>query len=166
MIDAATRRLVRERAGNRCEYSDPQSSRHFPSAVASRLRRSGGRHSESDDYFGNPDANAFRLVSGDSVSAIDMNAQAIDRIRRMAGALGAFTKSRLATFKSTRPSRKTSAKHPPSFLMSHEELATLWRPPTEAAQAERMQASEFPARASPATQKRRTVRTLICADLR
>ena len=168
MIDAATRRLVRERAGNRCEYSDPQSSRHFPSAVASRLRRSGGRHSESDDYFGNPDASAFQPISSDSDSdsAIDLNAQAIDRIRRMAGALGAFTKSRLATFKSTRPSRKPSPSRSLSFLMSHEVLATLWHPPTEAAQAERMQAREFPARASPATQKRRTVGTLICADLR
>ena len=34
--------------------------------------------------------------------------------------------------------------------MSHEELATLWHPPTEAAQAERMQASEFTELEAPA----------------
>ena len=99
---------------------------------------------------GEPDASAFRLISGDRVSAIDLNTQAIDRIRRMAGALGAFTKSRLATFKSTRPSRKPSTSCPPSFLMSHEELATLWHPPTDASQAERMQASEFTELEAPA----------------
>ena len=75
---------------------------------------------------------------------------ASDRIRRMAGALGAFTKSRLATFKSTPPVADASQMRLPSFLMSHEELATLWHPPTEAAQAERMQASEFTELEAPA----------------
>ncbi|MDA1231290.1 MAG: DUF87 domain-containing protein, partial [Planctomycetota bacterium] len=80
-----------------------------------------------------------------------MKSQANDRLRRMAGALGTFKKSRLATFNSSRPSRNPSAKYPPSFLMSHEELATLWHPPTEAAQAERMQASEFTELEAPAS---------------
>ena len=73
-----------------------------------------------------------------------------DHIRRMAGALGAFTKSRLATFKSTRPVCDSSQKRLTSFLMSNEELATIWHPPTEAAQAERMQASEFTELEAPA----------------
>lgn len=80
-----------------------------------------------------------------------LEAQHGDRLRRMAGALGAFTKSRLATFKSTRPSCSSAMRRPPSFLMSHEELATLWHPPTEAAQAERMQASEFTEMEAPAS---------------
>ena len=55
-----------------------------------------------------------------------MKAQAHDRLCRMVGALGAFTKSRLAMFESAPTRRRgnelTSA---PGFLLSHEELATL-----------------------------------------
>jgi len=77
--------------------------------------------------------------------------EARERLRRMAGAFGAFTKSRLATFSVSRTQRGlTTAGHVPSFLLSHEELATLWHPPTEAAQAERMQASEFTELEAPA----------------
>lgn len=65
-----------------------------------------------------------------------------DRLRRMSGALGAFTRSRLATFHVSRPRRRNRPRTP-TFLLSHEELATLWHPPTEATQAERMQSSEF-----------------------
>ena len=80
-----------------------------------------------------------------------LKAQAQDRLRRMAGALGAFTKSRLAMFESARSRRhcgRTMSAH--GFLLSHEELATLWHPPTEAAQAERMQNSEFTELEAPA----------------
>lgn len=69
---------------------------------------------------------------------------AVDRIQQMAGAFGAFTQSRLATFRLQRVRRGS----PPSAsgkgsLMSHEELATLWHPPTATVAAERMQTSEF-----------------------
>ncbi|MBI2480661.1 MAG: hypothetical protein HYV60_19160, partial [Planctomycetia bacterium] len=67
-----------------------------------------------------------------------------DRLHRMAGAFGTFTKSRLATFAAGRPRRdRMQAGSAPSFLLSHEELATLWHPPTEAAQPERMQTRDF-----------------------
>ena len=74
----------------------------------------------------------------------EQHVQAFDRIRQMAGAFGAFTKSRLATFhiRQMRHGDRT----PPSgrgFLLSHEELATLWHPPTTSVAAERMQTSEF-----------------------
>ena len=105
---------------------DRANRRHAGTAVATEdsgtvhtveLKRSGLRCSGS---------------SGDIGPAYRSNSKSIciDRIRRMAGALGAFTKSRLATFKSTRPYCKTSTSRPPSFLLSHEELATLWHPPT------------------------------------
>ena len=84
-------------------------------------------------------------------ASLSRNAEALDRLRRMTGALGAFTKSRLATFVSSKPRWITSTiNNAPRFLMSHEELATLWHPPTETAQAERMQASEFTELEAPA----------------
>lgn len=70
--------------------------------------------------------------------------EVLDRLRRMTGALGSFTRSRLATFKTSpvRVGLKSLARRP-RFLMSHEELATLWHPPTEESRAERMQSSDF-----------------------
>lgn len=74
----------------------------------------------------------------------DSRQTAVDRIQQMAGAFGAFTQSRLAMFRlgrvrHGRPPR-TSGK---GSLLSHEELATLWHPPTATVAAERMQISEF-----------------------
>ena len=70
--------------------------------------------------------------------------QAHDRLRAMVGAFGVFTKSRLATFKASRielgsrPSLTNSG-----FILSHEELATLWHPPTATAHAEQMPTTAF-----------------------
>jgi len=88
---------------------------------------------------------------------------ATDCIRQMAGAFGAFTKSRLAKFhlgpihrakvigrealsraavsrhREDVPHHRTSG----GFLLSHEELATLWHPPTATVLAEQMQTTEF-----------------------
>lgn len=77
--------------------------------------------------------------------------EALDRIRQMSGAFGAFTKSRLATFRlgPIRCSQQRSS-HGRSFLLSHEELATLWHPPTATTLAEQMQASEFAELEAPA----------------
>ena len=126
----------------------PQSSHTTLESSASRL------HEREDDLLAASEklgGHLFETTIRLSVKiSAKTDAQASDRLRRMAGALGAFTKSRLATFKSTRPSCKSSTKPLPSFLMSHEELATLWHPPTEAAQAERMQASEFTELEAPA----------------
>ncbi len=70
--------------------------------------------------------------------------EARERLRQMAGALGAFTRSRLATFVAGSVHRG-QLRHPArsAFLLSHEELATLWHPPTSTSQAERMHSTEF-----------------------
>ena len=84
--------------------------------------------------------------------------QAFDRLRRMEGALGAFTRSRLATFISG-PVQHCRVPAPDSrlqtpdlarsaFLLSHEELATLWHPPTT-----KVQGCEAPPKHPLATRK-------------
>jgi hypothetical protein len=77
--------------------------------------------------------------------------EASDRIRQMAGAFGAFTKSRLATFR-LGPIRRGElrAARVRGFLLSHEELATLWHPPTASVLAEQMQTTEFTELEAPA----------------
>jgi hypothetical protein len=74
----------------------------------------------------------------------ERKAEAAERLRSMAGALGAFTQSRLATFQigRIRPQNGLRKQLRP-FLLSHEELATLWHPPTATASAERMRVNEF-----------------------
>lgn len=74
----------------------------------------------------------------------DSRRQAHDRIRQMAGALGAFTQSRLATFHVSRIRRGPPAHaRGEGSLCSHEEIGTLYHPPTATAGAERMQSTEF-----------------------
>ena len=67
-----------------------------------------------------------------------------DRLRQLAGAFGAFTQSRLARFHLGRIRRGTP-KNPrgEGSLLSNEEIATLFHPPTATAAAERMQTMEF-----------------------
>ena len=87
-----------------------------------------------------------------SVSApTDRHHEANSRIRQMAGAFGAFTKSRLATFR-LGPIRRGQSRpsHSRGFLLSHEELATLWHPPTATVLAEQMQTTEFTELEAPA----------------
>jgi|SRR5579863_460823 len=77
---------------------------------------------------------------------------AFDRIQQMAGAVGSFTKSRLATFHIRRLRRgNVAAPDGRGFLLSHEELATLFHPPTTNASPERMSVSEFSELEAPAT---------------
>lgn len=70
------------------------------------------------------------------------SARAAARLQGMVAALGAFTKSRLAHFHAG-PIRVGAAPRGRSFLMSHEELATLWHPPTATAAVEKMPGSDF-----------------------
>ncbi len=73
-----------------------------------------------------------------------LRAQAHERIRQMTGALGAFTESRLAKFHIHRIRKGhplDSRGH--GTLLSHEELATLFHPPTMSVAAEGMQMAEF-----------------------
>ncbi len=86
----------------------------------------------------------------------DQRSAAIERLRRMAGAFGAFTRSRLATFRAGRPNEHRQS----SFLLSHEELATLWHPPTSTSAAERWKSSDFTELEAPAvlhSERERTV---------
>lgn len=83
----------------------------------------------------------IRLSVSGPPSARDV---AMERLCVMAGSFGAFSRSRLATFRThfipegrdIRQSRRT-------YLFSHEELATLFHPPTLSVQAERMQTADF-----------------------
>jgi hypothetical protein len=74
----------------------------------------------------------------------DHRDEAMDRLRVMAGAFGAFSQSRLATFHAGSMREKRDGwDSGPSFLLSHEELATLFHPPTASVQAERLQTTAF-----------------------
>lgn len=63
----------------------------------------------------------------------------------------AFTRSRLATF-AISPIRRFTALPPPGprFLLSHEELATLWHPPTAGVTAEKMRVADYTELEAPA----------------
>lgn len=70
--------------------------------------------------------------------------QVLERLRVMAAAFGTFSRSRLATFH-PQPVHRNAGHgcNGHGFLLSHEELATLWHPPTATVAAERMQSTEF-----------------------
>jgi hypothetical protein len=80
----------------------------------------------------------------------DLHAFAAERLQGMAAALGAFTKSRLARFHAGPIRRGIFSRGGKQFLLSHEELATLWHPPTATAAAEKMQTSDFTELEAPA----------------
>jgi len=69
------------------------------------------------------------------------------RVRSIFGALGAFTRNRLAVFR-LRQNTKRRANHE-GMLLSHEELATLWHPPTTGTGEDAVQASSFTERRPP-----------------
>lgn len=73
-----------------------------------------------------------------------------NRVQVIAGALGALTRAQLALFKVS-PLRMGAGTvgQRTSFLCSHEELASLWYPPTATIGAERMQLSTFTEREPP-----------------
>jgi hypothetical protein len=67
-----------------------------------------------------------------------------ERFSQVSGAFGAFTQSRLATFALRRTRRGAPPDTPrEGSLLSHEEIATLFHPPTTTVEAERMQTLEF-----------------------
>lgn len=74
----------------------------------------------------------------------DAEELAQDRLRQLAGAFGAFTQSRLARFHLGRVRRGTPINSGgQGSLLSNEEIATLFHPPTATVAAERMQTMEF-----------------------
>ncbi|MDZ4683520.1 MAG: helicase HerA-like domain-containing protein [Planctomycetaceae bacterium] len=66
-----------------------------------------------------------------------------DRLQQLAGALGAFTSTRLATFHWHDPRRERASRHGPTFLLAHDELATLFHPPTASVSSAGLQTSAF-----------------------
>lgn len=80
------------------------------------------------------------------------NEKAIERLHIMAGAFGAFTRSRLATFhlSPVRSGNPAIGKRR-SFLCSHEELATLFHPPYSTVNVETLAVSQFTEREPPTT---------------
>lgn len=80
------------------------------------------------------------IVSAPSDSILS----ATDRLKQMAGAFGAFTQSQLATFQMSDVYEGSSSRSSEEgSLLSHEEIATLFHPPTATVAAERMQSAEF-----------------------
>jgi hypothetical protein len=74
----------------------------------------------------------------------DAEKTAVERLQQMVGAFGAFTQARLARFHRGRVRRGTPhASSREGSLLSHEEIATLFHPPTATAAAEKMQTTEF-----------------------
>ena len=74
----------------------------------------------------------------------DVPKLALDRLRQLAGAFGAFTQSRLARFQVGRIRHGAPIQaEGEGSLLSHEEIATLFHPPTATVAAERMQTMEF-----------------------
>lgn len=74
----------------------------------------------------------------------DREHEARDRLQSIEGAFGPFTRAGLATFRNQGIFRgRNDPQRGPNFLLSHEELATLWHPPTATAAAEKMQTNEF-----------------------
>jgi hypothetical protein len=124
-------------------------ARQSPHPMRTTLDTSGSRlhdreehlQAASDKIGGHLFQTHIRLI----VHAAPDNARlAVDRLLQMAGAFGAFTQSRLATFRLGRVRRGS----PPRMsgrgsLMSHEELATLFHPPTATVAAEQMQTNDF-----------------------
>jgi len=124
-------------------------------SIINPIDTSTGRHHEreddvqsaSDKVGGHLFETRIRLVVA---GPRDGEASAYERLRTMAGALGSFTVSRLATFRMTRIRRGQPRALPKrGFLMSHEELATLFHPPTAGVGAERMHTNDFTEKEAP-----------------
>lgn len=78
-----------------------------------------------------------RATSGNKTAAAK-------KLKLIVASLGPFTRAGLAVFRgSSITLRQKATGRRPSFLLSHEELATLWHPPTATTVAEKMVHNEF-----------------------
>lgn len=124
-------------------------ARRTPHPTRTTLDTTGSRqHDREDDLqaaAGKVGGHVFEASLCLTVSApAGQRALALDRIRQMAGALGAFTEPRLATFRVGRASSGIAHERTARrFLMAHDELATLFHAPTANVAAEGMQTTEF-----------------------
>jgi len=109
----------------------------------------GGRHHErEDDVQAASDKVGGHLfdvrIRLTVYATMDADRAAAHRLRRMIGAFGAFTVSRLATFRASSIRRGgTGAFRGRRFLLSHEELATLWHPPMASVGVGQLHTTDF-----------------------
>lgn len=126
-----------------------RASRHTHRTYATPVDTTAGRHHERED-----DVQAASDKVGGHLfdvrirlyvyAAKGERAKADYRLRSIAGAFGSFTVSRLATFRMNRVHRSRRVGADGSwFLLSHEELATLWHPPTATVGITHLHATEF-----------------------
>lgn len=129
---------------------------HSPSPAHASLDSSTSRlHEREEDLQAAADKIGGHLfeVSIQLVVRVPFGQDAIakDRLQSMIGAFGAFTKSRLARFVASPVQRRAARSRHQTFLLSHEELATLWHSPTSTASAEKMRTNEFTELEAPVT---------------
>jgi len=107
----------------------------------------GGRqHEREDDVQAASDKIGGHLFEAWILMAVqaDDAKQARDRLRAIAGAFGSFTRSRLATFRMSHVLCGTPRLvRRRGFLLSAEELATMFHPPTSGVQMERLASTAF-----------------------
>lgn len=118
-------------------------ARHSPLPDHSHLETSASRLHDREDDIQAAGAKVggylFDVRLTLTVQAFDQSHGPVhDRLQQLAGALGVFTSKRLATFHWYR-TRRT----PRPFLLAHDELATLFHPPTATVLTEGLHRSEF-----------------------
>ncbi len=123
-----------------------RSHRHSSSqALATSTSRTHEREADLQSASDKLGGHLFEAHIRLSVNGPQLSKQAAqERLTAMVGAFGVFTKSRLATFHSSSLHRANLATpRGRGFLLSHEELATLWHPPTSTVLAEHMPTTAF-----------------------
>lgn len=104
---------------------------------------SGRQHDREEDLQAGADKLGRLLFDAWIVLSVsgpeEAQAEAHRKLREMAGAFGQFSSPRLAAF---HPRSSHSRKSPPPFLLSTEEVATLWHPPTQTVRAPTMSSVE------------------------
>jgi hypothetical protein len=123
-----------------------RSTRH---TVRNQIDTSAGRHHEreddvqaaSDKLGGHLFDVRIRLLT---YAGKGQSREAERKLRQIIGAFGSFTATRLATFRALRTRLNAGDRlKTRAFLMSHEELATLWHLPTESVSVSNMQTVAF-----------------------
>lgn len=103
-------------------------------------------HDREEDLQAASDKLARHLFEVDLRLAVSASPGAFryaeSRIQQMAGAFGQFTVPRMAKFRLSRVRTGVAKPHSCGFLLSCEELATLWHPPTVTVRAPAMRVTE------------------------
>jgi len=123
----------------------------------SQIETTAGRHHEREDDLQAASDKLGRHLFDVRICLVvqqvdGTSLQSEHRLQAMVGAFGSFTASRLATFRTVRRRRGSSPSLRGSgFLLSHEELATLFHPPTADVAVEKMHTTDFAELEAPQT---------------